>query len=355
MIEKIESWLGDIYFSEPSYLIFFDLFWVIVPLFLLILVLKWLKRPQKSRGSIYRSIGREWVWLCVILILTVSMVALAGPRSGGGYIISQSGSVDIAIVFDNSASMKSAELGRSRHEIAIAAISSFLNSKSLKPGDRITLFVFGRIAVWKMPFSKDLDDLKGKLGRTSHPDVYQDEFQLLTDLSGMLNYIPKCLDKDSVFQNVARHYDVPWFTNNRIIFLFSDGDDQERSSLDDAIRELNVRNIKVYPIAIGTPRKSKLKVRVYNADKPLAKPQEITIETALRTGELSRVAAQTGGDIFVLDSPDKNPLNFMKKAVTENRSSLPRLVRSAEKGQDIWWEILTPVSILAILFAIKFS
>lgn len=355
MIAKIESWIGEVYFSEPFYLVLFNIFWAIIPLFLLILFLKWLKRPPKSRGSRYRLVGREWAWLCIILILTVSVIALAGPRSGGGYVISQSGSVDVGIAFDNTASMRSSELSKSRHEIAMDAIGSFLNSKSLKPGDRITIFIFGRIAVWKMPFSEDLDDFRRKLGRIDHPDVYQDESQLLTDLSGILNYIPKCVDKDNFFQTVARRYDVSWPSNNHIAFLFSDGDDQEQSSLDDAIRELNKRNVKVYPIAIGGPGKSKFTVRVYNADKPLAKPQETIIETMLQTKELSRVAAQTGGDIFILDFPDKNPLNFMKNAVAANRSSAPRLVRNAEKGRDIWWEILTPISIFAILLAIKFS
>lgn len=355
MINKLVSWIGDIYFSTPFYLELFYAFWIIVPLLLLIFIWKWRKRPERSLGSHYCLVGKDWIWPCAVLILISSIFALAGPRSGGDYIISPSGSVDVMIVLDNTASMRSDELGKSRHEIAMEAISSFINSKSLKPGDRITLFIFGRIAVWKMPFSEDLDDFKTKLGRVGHPSVYQDEFQLLTDLSGVLNYIPKCVDKDAAFQSIARRHDVSWFANNRIAFLFSDGDDQEESRLDEAARELNRRGIKIYPVAIGTLGKSKLKLQVSDADNPSAKPQEIIVETSLQTRELSRVAAQTGGDIFVLDSPDKDPLSFMKNAVAKNRSSVIRLARSAEKGRDIWWEILAAVSILAILIAIKFS
>ncbi len=353
-IQSLTEWFKKLTFTEPAYFKLFDLVWLMVLVLGALLLLKLLYRPKKSKYSQYKLFGKDLVWLMVVFICVLAVLALAGPRVSSGYTLSQSGSVDVLVLMDNSFSMRADDIKPSRQEAAKKMSLSLVEKGILKPGDRVTLFVFGGIARWRMPFSEDFKDFQSKVAEISHTDIYQEESQLDTDYAYLLEYVPKCLDEqDNFFKNNSSRFSLNQHNNNRVAFLLSDGADEGGRKLDIGLKEFNRKNIKTYTVAIGTASGTEVKIKAYNPKDPKQPPVGITIKTKIQTKELERIAGATRGDSFVFDSESEAGRleAFMRNAVNSNRSSLPRLVYS-DKGRDIWWEVLAMPAVTFLLLIV---
>lgn len=330
-------------FVAPAYFSLFNLVLVMTLALAGVILLKWYFRPRQSNFSRYRLLGRDWVWLLAVLLSVFGVVALAGPRISSGYNVSQSGSIDVLVFLDNSASMSIKDIKPSRQELAKNATLDLVEKGMVKPGDRVTLFVFGGITRWRMPLTKDFDDFKVKLGEVSQPAVYEEETQLDTDFAYLLEYVAKSIDQqDDFIKNNQQFLNLKPYFNNRIAFIFSDGNDESERQLANGLRELSRKKIKIYGVGVGTETGGTITIRAYNQSDPHQPPEKITIKSRLQTKQLQKIAQATGGEIFALDSEYKQVKleSFMRSAVNDNRSTLPRLIYS-EKGRDIWWEVLT--------------
>ncbi len=338
-------------FTTPAYFTFFHLIWAMGLVLAVGILLKWYFRPRQSRSSHYRLFGGDWAWLLAILFCVLGIVALAGPQISSGYGVSQSGSVDVLVFLDNSASMATKDVKPSRQELAKNAALNLVEKRILRPGDRVTIFVFGGIARWRMPLSEDWDDFKAKVAEVSHPAVYEEESQLDTDFAYLLEYASKSIDRqDNFTKSNQAVLNLKSYFNNRLAFIFSDGNDESERKLENGLRELSQRKVKIYAVGIGTKTGGTITIRAYDHSDPHKPPEKITIKTKLEMKALQKIAQATEGDIFVLDSEYRQTQleSFMRGAVNANRSALPRLVYS-EKGRDIWWEFLA-VSATVIFF-----
>ncbi len=348
------SWCQKVTFAEPSYFKLFSFVWLMAGMLVVLIFVKSHYRPEKSRYSRYTLFGRDLAWTLAVLISALAIIALAGPRINDGYTLSQSGSIDVLVLMDDSFSMRADDIKPSRQEAAKKISLSLTEKGILKPGDRVTLFVFGDMARWRMPLSEDFKNFQSKIAEISHPDVYQEESQLATDYAFLLEYVPRCLDKqDSFGQNNRSKFNLNQYNSSRIAFLLSDGEDEGGRKLDFGLRELNRKNVKVYTVAIGTLSGAEVKVKAYNAKDLKQPPEKIAIKTRLQTKELEKIAQATQGESFVFDSEAQSGRleAFVRDAVDSNRSSLPRLVYSNE-NRDIWWEVLTVPAVLLLFLTI---
>jgi len=356
--------MADFNFLTPAYFIFWILAAAIFLFLAVALLLKVFFRPRRSKYSHYRLFGRDLVWLPCLILSGLMIAALMGPEAKSGFVVSSGGQVDIIFAVDNSFSTLADDLKPSRLDLVKKQIFQFLNSVVIQKGDRFTLFVFAKHSNWRMPFSEDIDELSSKLAELSHPKIYIDESQLSTDLSAVLEHIPSAMDKaDNFYKANRRNLEGRNSPNNRIVFLFTDGDDQAGVNLDKGLQELKKRKIKVYPVGVGTKTGRIVRVKVsnppqYSFDSETGvqtsyKPgfeEEISIRTTLQTQSLSKIANFTDGQIFVLDSEQTYLKNFLENAVNANRTISLRLSYSS-KSRNAWWEVLA-IPALVILFLI---
>src|SRR3989344_7035898 len=226
MFASIRDWLEGLSFSEPFYFAFLDVLFVLITVVAVIITLKPIFPPTITNYSRYRLFGKDTVWVAALFIFVLSVVALAGQKVNKGVKLTPGGNIDVGFLVDASFSTRASDIdGKTRLDIAKTAIANFVDSGILKPEDRLTLFVFGTISVWRMPLSEDFNEFKSQLAEISHPQVYWDDSQLTTDISNVIEHVPKSMDKqDGFFKKTADTLNVPWFKNNRIMFLFSDGD-----------------------------------------------------------------------------------------------------------------------------------
>lgn len=339
----IRLWWESLRFVDPAYFILFDAVAGLFAAVALIIIHKFVRRPKKSKSSRYKLLGIDFKWVGAAFICLVSVFALARPQVSGGYTVNYGGNVRVAVAFDKSASMKSGDLKPSRHAVAVRTVTDLVDSGIFIPGDKITLFTFAGHSNWRMPFSEDLEDFKVKLAEIEHPEVYQEESQLYTDLAKVLEHIPECVDKqDNFFKKGGRVLNASWPPDNTIVLLISDGDDWENTKLDPAVRELKKRKIKVFSVGIGTRTPTEVTFRAYNPDFPedVTKIEQVKIKTALNTKRLKEIADKTGGEMYIVDSASSSVGNSLQYAVNSNRSHIPHLTYS-DKRRDIWWDILT--------------
>ncbi len=342
--------MSGLRFLTPSYFEFFKLAGLMAILLVAVIFLKWFRRPTRSRRSRYRFLGQDWAWFLSLFLAMAVVTAIAGPMVGGGYAISQSGSVDVWVWIDNSVSMATKDLKPSREEIAKNAALNLVNKGILRPGDRLGVFVFGGITRWRLPLSEDFDDFKVKISEIGHPEVYQEETQLDTDFVYLLNYSKNIDKQDSVLKSYQAFFNLKTYRNSRLVFLLSDGNDESESRLDESLRGLVQKNIRVYGIGIGSERGGTTIIRAYDPNDPEKPPEKITVKTKLQTKTLEKISQATGGETFFLTKEEEqNKLeSFMREAVRANRSSLPRLVFS-NQGREIWWEVLVVPAIFLFL------
>lgn len=356
MNSSIRHWFENLYFSEPVYFIFLNIIWALAAVLILILVIKLINRPPKSKYSRYRLFGKDAVWVAALMICTLSVVALAGPKINKGMKLIPGGSIDVGFIIDSSFSTKVDDIdGKTRLDVIKSVIAEFIDSKTMGTGDRVTLLVFGTHSFWRMPFSEDFNIFRSQIMEVSHPQVYWEDSQLNTNLANTIEYISKVIDKDSFFEKKAKMLGIPWFKNNRIVFLFSDGHDTESADLRLGIEELKKRKIKIYSVGIGTQGSKKIIIEAYDPKNPdkTVKETKKAAETKLEMRALNEIAAKTGGESYVIDSAAsvRDAQNFLKNTVNSNRNFSPRLVASDE-SRDIWWEILAIPAIMLLLITI---
>src|SRR5690242_13034989 len=136
-------------FATPLYL------WLlIVPAGLLVLwIVQFLRRradarvfaserilPVRERFAVAGELG---FWLCVILASAACILALAGPRARIALV--RTGSADIVILQDGSASMYTRDVTPDRWRRSIRFLRTFAEALSWR-GDRVALALFAHIA-----------------------------------------------------------------------------------------------------------------------------------------------------------------------------------------------------------------
>ncbi|MDP3731141.1 MAG: VWA domain-containing protein [bacterium] len=350
-------------FLTPDYLIFWMLAAAVLLFLSVALLFKIFFRPPRSKHSHYKLFGKDLVWLpCFVLCLLIA-AALAGPEGKFSYVVAAGGQIDVIFAVDNSFSTRANDLKPSRLELAKKEIFMFLNSGVLQKGDRFTLFTFAKNSNWKMPFSEDIDELSSKVAEIDHPDLYIDESQLSTDLNAVLEHIPTAMDKADNFYRSNRKLGLQGPSRRRIVFLFTDGDDQVNNNLDKGLTKLREREIKVYPVGVGTKSGRTIRVKVFNPpnyyydDESGSQSgflpgfeEEITVRTVLQTKNLTKIAGFTGGSMFIFDSEQSYLRNFMENAINANRATSMGLSYST-KSKNIWWEILA-IPTLVLLFLV---
>lgn len=366
-------------FAEPIFLYLLVPLAVIFIIWLIVVVLGLFSRPEKTHGSKYPLVGKIKLWgLFVLPSVALMVVALARPSVSGTSVKPTNGDIQIIVLFDNSFSMKADDVKPSRLDVAkreILGLDTFL-----KEGDKVGLFTFGKDSDRRLYLTDDFGTFFGQVSETgSFENIYNETF-FDTDFATALEHIYKSMDRQDSFLE-RRQYNqryTPQKRSNRIVIIFSDGEDQlliskpENKDEADAkakyvkkrsqvISEYRKRGLKIYPVGIGTRNGVKW-TSLFQSNKK-AYPylsfffQELEKDwagqvTRLERNNLADLAKSTGAELssydWTVENSQGNVRPYLGHIISSNRRSLLEISQS-DDAQQLWqYCLLASVGLLVL-------
>lgn len=261
-----------IHFLDPAFLYLLILLVALLVLWLGVTLIKLAKRPKRTYGSKYPLVGRIKLWgIFVIPVGALIVLAMAKPSLVRALSRHRRGDIDVLLVIDRSISMRADDVRPSRLDIAKREASNI--EPLLVEGDKVALFVFGRESHRKIYLSGRFENTFERLARISFPGSLKGDGLIWdSDFASMLENVYQSTDRQDSFNDgySGKRY-VPKKRSNRIVIIFSDGEDQlkkdkpstpeEAKYRDDYIKRLNSalaefrkRGLKIYPVGIGTEK-----------------------------------------------------------------------------------------------------
>ena len=385
MESAIDIW-GNINFRESLilYLIFIPA--VLFIAWLLAVLVQRVSRPEQTYGSRYPFIGRIKLWgLFVVPALVFMVVALAGPSGFGDMIKPLRGNVEIVVLLDNSISMKAADIRPSRLEIAKKEILRL--EPLLKDGDKVGLFTFGKTSRRNLFLTRDLGVFFEQVSAVNFPKsegFYGDETIFDSDFATTLEHIFQSLDRQDAssegYARDQRYLYRPGVKTNRMVLIFSDGDDQflnyapirpedilavaeekaeYKKKLADVADEYRKRGLKIYPVGVGTRSGVDWFSLLEGYRRGIDYPGYADFEeewrrqiTRLDRNNLSSLAKSTGavfsGHDWTVENAQGNVGSYLEYVVSSNRRPILELVAEEEESPIWQYCLLVAVGFLVL-------
>jgi hypothetical protein len=359
-LQQIFSYIDRIFIAEPDKL---DLL-ILVPALIFLAVILWsfkfFNRPKRTYGSQYPVLGTFKFWLSVNIVLSLSVFALARPFIPTGNLVLRRGNVEVIFLIDYSSSMFLKDTGWARIDIATREISNLFTSEAVVEGDRLALFVFGSGASRRMPMNRDFNLAANEIQMIGRPNtLIGDNTYWASDVPIALQMICSMMDRQDMLMEFGREIPnwKPVPKQNRLIFIFSDGGNllqpnpdkeieaKDRLALNTAIKELNRRNLKIYPVGIGTrggaPVIDILKdYKEGDQYDPRLKEDLKGQISRLNSAGLEYLSRTTGsGGIFIVENDKTSASNFMRSSLNRHRSTIIEPSVSKER-EELWRDIL---------------
>ncbi len=274
-------------FSSPSY---FFLCLLLIPLIAIMLINFKKKREILSRFMSEQSFnklgmrsGRE-VPLIKSLLIVLSFIflvtAMAGPRWGKRFENLNIKGIEMIFLLDTSLSMNAEDVKPDRFIVAKNLINTIVDNLET---DYVGLITFSGAAHLQCPLTTDYEAMKLL---TEATEIAPPEEQG-TDFHEALNLALKSGRLSS--------------NNNKIIFLITDGEDQEERWLD-ILKEIKTEKLKIFPVGIGIPSGAPIPLKDKSGNmKGWKKDNKGNIvRTKLNEDVLRKIASETGGQFFRL-------------------------------------------------------
>lgn len=377
----IKNFFGNnnLVFLEPNLLYLLVPIAVLFLLWALFVILSLLNRPRSTFGSKYPLIGKLKIWFFVALAGGLMVLAMAKPTLSKGLIKPMRGDVEVIIVIDRSLSMRADDLKPTRLDIAIREAANI--ELLLKEEDKAALFVFGKEAHRKIYLSGKFANTFDRLAQITFPKSLRGDGVVFdSDFAALLESIYYSMDRqDAYFENYKGKKYVPQKRSNRVIIIFSDGEDQNKKSqpqndeeakdladynqrLNKALAEFRKRGLKIYPVGIGTELgvKSVTLLKYYQVGEDYPEPLLVSWKddvTRINKNNLTFLARSTGVTVVELNSHvwkiEKSLTSvrdYLREIINSNRRPLPEFNQSAD-GQDLRQYLLV-ASVTILIFGI---
>lgn len=376
MTDKFIEIMGSIRFREELFLSLLYPFGILFCIWLISVLFKFWNRPEMTYGSRYPLVGKIRFWGAAILAGIFMVLALANPYIAKEGVSFSRGNADVIIVIDRSISMRADDIKESRLEIAkreALNIESLLND-----GDKVALFIFGKESHRKIYLTERHPVVFERISRISFPspgNLKGDGLIWDSDFGSMLENIYYSLDRqDSGDREYLKKGFIPSKKSNRIVILFTDGEDQLKNDrsvgaqdvqarieymkrLNKALKEFERRGIKIYPVGIGTRKgvswPSLLKGYKEKDDfsEGLLMDWKGKI-SRLDRENLSFLAKSTGVDVnenvWTVENSSTSVRSYLRNIIDSNRSVVPQFGTGDEESQLWQYFLLIAVAIIII-------
>jgi len=281
--------------------------------------------PVRERLPIF---GGLLFWLCAILALTLTIVALARP--GARIALRTSAGVDIVILQDGSASMHVADVRGDRWQRSIAFLRVLAESLQWKD-DRMALALFAHIAAPQIRLTNDPNTFfffLDHLDRES-PFPLKDDTTWDTNIESGVYWGLRLLAKDQEIQGPS--------PNGQVFVLISDGQAWS-GQVENALRLARARSIPVFVVGVGTTAGGLI------PEPPPPFDSSTPIHAVLDRQSLLAIAAAGAGEYFELDREEDRSIAQQIIAIGRRRAG----ARAVEYGtQDLYWPSLFGAAVLA--------
>lgn len=359
MYQKIADLIGRMTIAEPDKL---DLM-ILVPALIFFTLIFWLfrilNRAKQTDGSRYSVLGVFKFWGLLICLLVLVILALARPYVPDSNFIVRRGNVEVIFIVDYSSSMFLKDTVWPRIDIAVREITNLLSTEIIRDGDRAALFVFGSDASRRLPMTKDLNLFASEVDLIGYPNtLIGDSIYWSSDVAGAFHRTYILMDRQDMIAEFGKEIEnwQPKPKQNRLILIFTDGgdlfvpsEDKDRDknqelNLDKAIKELNRRNLKIYPVGIGTKSGALMTdiLKDYKPDQydPRLKEDLKGIVSRLNVRSLEYLKNTTDSlGPFLIENEKASAVNFIRTAINQHRSTIIEPVKSDEK-EELWMNIL---------------
>lgn len=277
---------------------------ILLPLVWLLIIVhkRYRKRFERFAGeNFWDFYFKDWSFfffrLKIVLLLTaltLIIIALVRPQWDRETQDIRRSGLDIAICIDASKSMDAADIAPSRLQRAIDQITAFIDEQN---GDRIALIPFAGIAFVQCPLTDDYEAAKMLLGslNTNSIPVWG------TDIGRALSVAGTVFDRN---------------TKTKVVILISDGEDLSEAGIREA-RALAQKGIIVYTMGVGTPEGAVVKL---SAEDAIEGRSEEEVISKLDSKTLSRIAAATGGEFFMI-TPTQDEIHAILKHIASLEKS----------------------------------
>jgi hypothetical protein len=290
------------------------------------------RRPGSERIPLF---GDLLAWLCLILALGATILALARPILVTSSL--QSAGIDLVILQDGSASMRVEDVPGTRWQRSMRFLRVL--GESLRwENDRLALALFANIAMPQIRLTRDPNTFFFFL---DHLDIeppfrVQDQGSWDTNIERGIYWGLRLVEKDEEIRGPS--------DNAAAFVLLSDGQAWS-GEVERSIRRARERDIPLYVIGVGTTAGGIIPEPVRAAgDRPVA--------SVLDRTSLAVIATAGGGRYFELDRERDADIANAIIASTRARATARGV---AEGGDDLYWYALASAAAWVLLGVLSYA
>ena len=281
--------------------------------------------PVRERFAIAGDLG---FWLCVIAATALCIVALAGPRARISLV--RTGSADIVILQDGSASMYTQDVTPDRWRRSIRFLRTFAEALSWR-GDRVALALFAHIASPQVRLTKDPNALfffLDHLGDHS-PFRLEDAPTWDTNIEEGIRWGIRLVEADEQLFGKSG--------NPKAFVVITDGQAWS-GTVANALRAARERQIPVYVVGVGTTTGGIIPTP---PGPPVA--EAIGVRAVLDRSSLVQIAAAGGGQYFELGREPDRDVAFR---IVDRLRKMSGDRQATESYEELYWRFLLAAAIV---------
>jgi len=275
--------------------------------------------PVRERFSLIGDLG---FWLSVLIAASLCIAALAGPRARIAAI--RTGSADIVVLQDGSASMYVKDVEPDRWQRSIRFLRTFAGALSWK-GDRVALALFAHLCSPQVRLTKDPNALfffLDHLGEHS-PFRLEDIPTWDTNIEEGIRWGLRIVEKDEELFGKSG--------NPRAFVVVTDGQAWS-GSVAEALQQARTRSIPVYIVGFVTTGGGMIPQPATPTAEPFA-----PVHSVLDRASLIELARAGGGEYFEIGNGSDRDVAFTLINRLRKRSDKADVVESFE---DLYWRFL---------------
>jgi Ca-activated chloride channel homolog len=278
--------------------------------------------PVRERFPIFGSLV---FWLCLILSSACVIVALSRPTAAAALV--RTAGVDLVILQDGSASMRTPDVAGNRWQRAMRFLRVLGESLAWKD-DRMAMALFAHIAAPQVRLTKDPNTFFFFLDHLAEESPFrlEDDTTWDTNIELGIAWGMRLIEKDTELYGKS--------PNAKAFVLVTDGQAWS-GEVARALKTARTNDVPVYVVGVGTSVGGFIPEPERKPND--TSPREPPIRAALDRGGLMRIATAGGGDYMELDREgDREISNRIIDAARKRAGS-----RGLEvANEELYWRFL---------------